>query len=100
MPCHDGREITPAFRSSFSFIFSNRCNFSNLSCVTTVETWRSASPRCRGVLSRESNRRYELSTKRLLQRTFWGRYGAGTTRMTHEQFYEAGERIPRALEVA
>jgi hypothetical protein len=41
--------------------------------------------------SAESYFRYENSTQRFLQRTFWPRHGAGTTKMTDEEFRASGD---------
>jgi len=43
--------------------------------------------------SHESYWRYEASMKRFMQRTFWPRYGAGTTPMTDEEFRTAGDAL-------
>ena len=47
--------------------------------------------------SAESYERYERTTQRFLQRTFWPRYGAGTTKMTDEEFRATGDAFMTEL---
>ena len=43
--------------------------------------------------SHDSYRRYENTIKRMKQRLFWPRYGAGTATMTQEEFGARGHEV-------